>query len=235
MVSRTWIRLIVLAAAVAAMAAPVRAEDVEVAIGGGRVTILAHDATVKEILTEWGRVGGTAMIDIEKLTDETVTLELVDVPEAAALRTLLRSAAGYMAAPRAATAQGASRFDRILIMATSKPAARVSPQAAARTPSEPAQRLGIAPNVPRGGRTPVAVTPVQQEQLDQLQALLQGSRDDGDEPEREPEPEPVFGNLPTSLPGQVMSSPGEQTPQSLPTGVFGSTSSEPTAAPVPTR
>jgi len=87
------------------------------------------------------------------------------------------------------------------------------------------------PNAPRG-RTPFTVSAAQQEQLEQLQALLQQS---GDEEENEPDgpDEPVFGNLPSSLPGQMMSTDDGSTPESVPKGVFGSTPSAPTAVPIP--
>lgn len=224
--------------AIVASVAPVRANELELTMGGGRVTILAQDSSLKAILAEWGRVGNTVVIDADKLADERISLELVDVPEAVALRTLLRTATGYMAAPRAVASAGVSRFDRILIMATSKPAAPANPPATTqrRAPS-PAprsaegQRLEVVPNAPRG-RTPFTVSAAQQEQLDQLQALLQQS---GDQEENEPDgpDEPVFGNLPSSLPGQMMSTDDGNTPERVPKGAFGSTPSAPTTVPIP--
>ena len=134
-----------LAAALTAPAAG--ASGFELSMSNGRVTIRAQDALITDILSEWGRVGNTAIIDADELVGETVTLELVDVPEAKALRTLLRAASGYMAAPRAAMSDGVSRFDRILILAARKTSPRVSTvaspgrAAASRCPS-PAARLG---------------------------------------------------------------------------------------------
>ena len=126
-------------------------------MNNGRVTICAQDALITDILAEWGRVGNTAIIDADELVDQTVTIELVDVPEAKALRTLLRTASGYMAAPRAAMSDGVSRFDRILILATSKPTARIatvaSPgRAAASTPTASGafgQPRGVVSPAPR--------------------------------------------------------------------------------------
>ena len=122
-----------------------------------------------DILAEWGRVGNTAIIDADELADQTVTIELVDVPEAKALRTLLRTASGYLAAPRAAMSDGVSRFDRILLLAISKPTVRVATIASpGRTASPPTasggfgQRLGVVPRVPRGRTpTPFTVSPAQ--------------------------------------------------------------------------
>ena len=202
-------------------------------MNNGRVTIRAQDTLIRDILAEWGRVGNTAIIDANELTDETVTLELVDVTEAQALRTLLRGASGYMAAPRAAMNDGASRFDRILILATSKPAALVAtvaspgraPVSAPRAGGASGPRLGVVPNSQRG-RTPFAVSAEQQEQLDQLQQLLQQS--DDDEPPKPAAVQPVFGDVPAARPGLPMGTVDpQQATVGIPTGAFGSTTSVP--------
>ena len=201
-------------------------------MSNGRVTIRAQDALITDILAEWGRVGNTTIIDADELVDQTVTIELVDVPEAKALRTLLRTASGYMAAPRAAMRDGVSRFDRILILATSKPAARIatvaSPGRAASTSTASGalgQRLGVVPSVPRGGTpTPFTVSPAQQEQLDQLQRLLQQPDDAGADPRQPVAAQPVFGSVPAARPGMPMGTADpRQGTVSVPTGAFGST------------
>ena len=216
----------VLAAALTAPGAG--ASELALSLNNGRVTIRAQDALITEILTEWGRVGNTAIIDADELADQVVTIEFVDVPEAKALRTLLRAASGYMAVPRAVTSEGGSRFDRILILATSKPAPRIarvaSPgRATASTPTASdalGQRLGVVPSV-SPGRSAFTVSPAQQEQLNQLQRLLQ--RTDGTEAEP-PQPgtaQPVFGNVPASRPMET-TDPRQGT-VGVPTGAFGST------------
>ncbi len=111
----------VLAALLCAPAAA-HAGDLRLSIANGRVTIVAQDVTVRQILDEWGRVGQTKVVGAERLTGPSVTLELNDVPEARALETLLRSASGYIAKPRSGTV-GTSSYDRILIMPASKPPA----------------------------------------------------------------------------------------------------------------
>ena len=191
-------------------------------MSNGRVTIRAQDALVTEILAEWGRVGNTAIIDADELAAETVTLELVDVPEAKALRTLLRSASGYMAAPRTAMSGGDSRFDRILILVSGKPAARVATIASpgrVQASSANEQRLGVVPSA-QPGRTPFTVSAAQQEQLDQLQRLLQ--QPDG---RNAPQPvvvQPAFGSVPAARPGMSMGNtdPRQQT-AGVPTAAFG--------------
>ena len=99
--------------------ASANAGELRLSIANGRVTIVAQDVTIRQILDEWGRVGQTRIVGAERLTGPTVTLELRDVPEGRALESLLRSASGYIAKPRAGTI-GASTFDRILIMPTSR-------------------------------------------------------------------------------------------------------------------
>ncbi len=72
----------------------------------------------RAILAEWSKIGGTNIVNGERVTGAPLTLKLVDVPEAQALEIILRSVAGYMAAPRGQT-PGASRYDRILVLPTS--------------------------------------------------------------------------------------------------------------------
>jgi hypothetical protein len=94
------------------------AQDLTVEFHDGRVSVDATAVPVRAILTEWGKIGGTKIIGAEKITGAPLTVKLIDVPEAQALETILRSVAGYMAAPRNGSA-GSSTYDRILVMATS--------------------------------------------------------------------------------------------------------------------
>src|SRR3954470_18076824 len=88
--------------------------DVHLTMQNGRVTLVAKDATVRQILTEWARVGQTRIVNGERVMGGPVSLELTDVPEKQALDIVLRSISGYMAAPRPEPIANASRFDRIL-------------------------------------------------------------------------------------------------------------------------
>ena len=96
------------------------ARDLNLTIVDGRVTLVAQDVTVRQILAEWARIGQTKIINGDKLIGPPVTLELRDVPEGKALETVLRSAAGYVVAPRMAGSSGTSNFDSIAILATSR-------------------------------------------------------------------------------------------------------------------
>ena len=94
------LRCAILAAAAAALALPASAGDLKLSMQNGRVTILAEDVPLRTILDEWARVGHTTIVNAEKLNGPAMTLQLVDTPEREALDILLRSASGYIAAPR---------------------------------------------------------------------------------------------------------------------------------------
>jgi hypothetical protein len=117
-----------------ALAFPAFAGDLKLTIDAGRVTLIAQDVPVRQILDEWARVGQTKIVNGEKIVGPPVTLQLVDVPEKEALDIVLRSASGYMAAPRAARVANASQYDRIMIMATSRAPMAPPPSAAAPAP-----------------------------------------------------------------------------------------------------
>ena len=59
---------------------------------------------MRTILTEWAKLGGTKVVGAERISGAPLTLKLDDVTEAQALEIILRSVAGYMAAPRRASA-----------------------------------------------------------------------------------------------------------------------------------
>jgi len=93
--------------------------DVTVTISNGTVSVSAQDATIRQILTEWARVGQTRIVNIDRVSGPPISIELTNVPEAQALDTLLRAVSGYLAAPRAAAVANASAYDRIFILPTS--------------------------------------------------------------------------------------------------------------------
>ena len=156
------------------------AGDLEVTFSDGHVTVIATDVTVLEILQEWARVGDTSFVDAESLSGAPVRLQLVDVPEADALRVLLRGAAGYVAAPRAVGAEASSRFDRVLVMATSQVAATTyvppfDPSAPSPSPAQQAP-TGFAP-----GLFPDPPQDFDFDELEELRELLPQPFDDFDQ------------------------------------------------------
>lgn len=105
-----------------ALAVPSTARaDVQLNMSDGRVSLKATNATVREILAEWARVGRAHIVNGERVVGPPVTIELVNVTESQALDVLLRTVAGYMAAPRATPVPNGSLFDCILILPTSTP------------------------------------------------------------------------------------------------------------------
>ncbi len=152
-------KAILLAVLAAVVAVPASAgADLRFEIRDGKVTLDARDVTVRQILAEWARVGQTRIINLERVGSGPMTLQLSRVPERQALDIILRSASGYLAAPRPAGQTGASAYDRILILATSTAVSTPRPQ----TPSVPGRMpAGItAPRVmmPPSG-TPDLVLP----------------------------------------------------------------------------
>src|SRR5262245_39842725 len=104
------------AAVFAVLLSPAYAQqNVKLEITNGRVNLDATSVPARQILAEWARVGGTKVVGAEKVTGMPLTLKLVNTPERQALDIILRNVAGYMAAPRSASAApGASGYDRIL-------------------------------------------------------------------------------------------------------------------------
>jgi hypothetical protein len=104
------------------------AGELRLSIQNGRVSLSARDVTLRQILVEWERVGGTRIVNRDRVPGALLTIEFVDVPEGQALETLLRSTAGYVAAKRLEPTGGASQFSRIILMPG---AAAVAPSGAA--------------------------------------------------------------------------------------------------------
>lgn len=142
------------------------AADVRISIREGRVSLSARNATVRQILTEWARVGRTQIVNVERIAGGPITVEFTNVPETEALDMLLRSLSGYMVAPRAVVIADASNFDRIIVMPTTA-SPRPAPSASAAPPPAPFGQLNgiIQPgdednNPAPGGGLPPALAPI---------------------------------------------------------------------------
>ena len=130
-----------------AAAAPAAAQELKLHIKDGQVDLQADAVTVRRILAEWERVGGTRVSGLDRIPDEWLTLRLVNVPERSALDTILRNVAGYMAESRGAgSARGASIYGRLWIMVASAPPDAVAVSAA--TEVTRADQLQSAKEVP---------------------------------------------------------------------------------------
>jgi hypothetical protein len=109
------------------------AGDLQLTLNNGRVTLIAQDVPLRQILDEWARVGKTTIVNGDKLTGPPLTLQLVDRPEREVLDVILRSASGYIVAQKEVTAPGASVFDKVMIL----PVSRGPVGVAANTPPTP--------------------------------------------------------------------------------------------------
>jgi hypothetical protein len=188
--------------------------ELRLSIANGRVTLVAQDVTIKQILDEWSRIGQTTIVGAERLVGTPVTLELTDVAEGRALETLLRTASGYIAKPRVSTT-GASAYDRILIMPASKaPAASAAPAPFTNRP----QPQVVMPNIVDDDNEPNPIMPPGA-------ALPQPPQPFPGQPPphpgmTQPQPQPTLtrpGQLPAPPP--IPGNPYQQPPTTLPPGV----------------
>lgn len=143
-------------------------QSVRLEFNDGKVTLSAREAPLRAILAEWARLGGATVVNGDRVVGQPVTLELTGVPERQALDVLLRGVSGYMIAARPAGSNGASMFDRILILPTSAAPSNPPPATAAR---------------PGPQRPPILVRPPQQSE-----AGTGDPQEDADPDEQEPAP-----------------------------------------------
>jgi hypothetical protein len=185
--------------------------DVHITMANGRVTLIAKDATIRQIMTEWARVGQAKIVNVERITGAPVTLEFHDLPEAQALDVLLRTVAGYFAVPRSVTAAGGpnlSVFDRVVVMPG---------QATPRAPVSASAAPPVFPQQPQFNRPEPA-------------------DDDGDDQRGAPTANPnvprgpVFNTFPPQQPPQVVN---PQMPNGQPGAVGGVQQPAPAQAPAP--
>jgi hypothetical protein len=209
-------------------AAPAGASDLRLDFQDGTVTLSARNVPVRQILAEWARKGQTRIVNAERLGGGPVTLELTNMPEGQALDIVLRSAAGYLAAPRPGAVPGASSFDRIVVLATSTPAPATAaagrpPQAyqAYRPPVMPQPSANVMPGMVDPGVNPVPATPqpgvndMPDEDQDDTNAMPPTDADDEPEqPEQPPMQIPGMQNGTTPAAGVYV--PGAQPPQMSP-------------------
>lgn len=203
--------------------------EVQLTMQNGRVSLVAKDATVRQILTEWARVGQTKIVNMERVPGGPITLELNNVTEAQALEVLLRALSGYITAPRPVDVANLSHFDRIIIMPTlaaARPATVSAPppvfqQTPQFTPppvaDDDADDPRPAPNVqvPGAPRGPVFNTfPQPQTANPQLpqpgMPLLQQAPAGQQTPSGQPSPTPVAPYGGVAVPGMVAPPPPGQ-------------------------
>ncbi len=121
-----------LAAAAVATAEP-RQGPILVSFAGGYVTVVATDASAADILAEWGHVGKTEMIGLDRLSGRHLTLTLKGVDESAAIEEILGSGYGFAASLKTVHDGTASRFSRLVVGGSTAP----SPDDRARQAPDP--------------------------------------------------------------------------------------------------
>ena len=128
-------RAIVCAAILLGWAASSSAQAVSLKFDNGRVSLNAQEASIRTILAEWARVGGTRIVNHERISGAPVTLELIDVPERQAIDVLLRTTAGYVVTARDASSAGASTLGGVVILPTSSAPRNPAPITFSNAPS----------------------------------------------------------------------------------------------------
>jgi hypothetical protein len=113
-------RILLASVLVTLAALPAAGQSVKLSFNGGKVDLSAENASVRAILTEWGRIGGTRVVNAERIAGPPITVEFKDAYEQQALESLLRGVAGYMVGQRVVPGTPTSSgFDRIVILAVS--------------------------------------------------------------------------------------------------------------------
>jgi hypothetical protein len=111
-------RSLITSVLLAALASAAGAQSVTIEFEGGKVNLVAKDAQARQILAEWARVGGTRIVNGERVPGPPISIELIGVDERRAIDVVLRNASGYMVSSRPAAA-GQSILDTVNILPTS--------------------------------------------------------------------------------------------------------------------
>jgi len=139
-----------------AAAVPANAGDVWLSMHDGRVTLVARDVMVRDVLAAWEIVGRTKVIARERVPGTLTTLDIVDQPEAAALATVLRGVVGFVAARHHVLPKDASIYRLIVVNPT--PAGVFVPQSAPAAP-QMAESAAMGPRRGELGNFPPAFVP----------------------------------------------------------------------------
>jgi len=209
---------------VAVVSIRLHADTVQLSLHGGRLSLVATNATPAQIFEAWSRAGGVLVVNADQMPAAPVSITLDNVPEEQALDTLLRPASGYLAVRRTDPVESASVFDRIVILPSSE-ARQAAPASSGTT--FPAR----ASSAPRPATQPAATPQVQPQGIPQGTGVTrlvgadgQPVEDDqagapppynpGDAPDTRPQTRPA--NVPGPVPVQPQPQQAPQ-PQSSPT------------------
>jgi hypothetical protein len=207
-------RLVTFVALLLCCAAPARAQAVKLEFHDGKVNLTTQNAPLRTILTEWARLGGTRMVNLEKINGAPVTLQLANVSETQALDTILRGVAGYVAGQRPTIAPTQSTFDTIMLVPTAGTAALAASARPVAAPYSPPP--AFQPPQPDPDDDPVGDVPPDDDRRPPPPGARRNQPPPDEEPAAQPAPTPAPGNpfgTPTgsAVPGTI--SPVPQQPQ----------------------
>jgi len=196
----------------------------EVSFNNGLVTIVGSNVTIREILVEWGRKGGSRIVNAEKLAGQVLPyIEFRDEPEIVVLRSLLREVPGYGAAPRIAPSPDASTIETVYLLATRSVQVSNAPAVSSSLSPQQPQVQAIQqqePQPPVGAPQPIAgsvdseIAPARQ--VGELPPTTPGTTTDPGNPNLRTGP---GGTVTSTIPGVII--PG--TTQTGPPGSGGTT------------
>ncbi len=196
----------------ASTASPAWSAGLQLSIRGGLVTLDAQDVTVRQILTEWARIGKTRIVNAERIVGGPITLRLENIPEKQALQTILRTVPGYMTVPRQALVADASIYDSILVMPTTTAVAAARPPATGFPGMQPGANLTQLRPVPPAPLSP-GVLPEPQDPPDEADdAALAAAAAAGLIPVPAPAPYPMPISAPLMAPGGSQTPPAQTPP-----------------------
>lgn len=204
---RAFVAIGAMAIGLAMAPQPVQAQTLHLAFHDGAVSLVAENVTVRQVLDEWARLGGTRVVNAHLLGGARISLQLDRVPEAQAIDRLLESAAGYVARRRSGTT-GPSDFALILVLATSDPTTAATGTAPASHEAEPAVEPPPAALAPENDPTPDAPDP----DADPDSDVSSSNEANG----RAPRTQPLQGRLASEAPETPV--PADQLPAGRPEG-----------------
>jgi hypothetical protein len=132
----------------------------------GHVTLIANNVTLREILAEWARRGGTRIVNLEKLAGGPIEypIRFENAAEMDVMQALLRGVAGKAYVPRVLGTPGASRLEIVHLTPVSNASgALVAAPPATPNPNIPT-RGAPEDEIPPVNRNPPAAGPPQQGQ-----------------------------------------------------------------------
>ena len=101
---------------------PSTERKLDLTFNNGRVTLIAKGVTLQEILAEWARKGSCPFPGADKIVGGKLPpLQYENQPELVVLQSLTRSLSGASPLPRKVGNPGASMFEAVYILASSKP------------------------------------------------------------------------------------------------------------------